>query len=257
MREGHVQDDLQAAFVALREETRPSGRGHGEGAATLDRVLRTSRARAKRRLFALKVGMPIAAVLIVTSAWAAASGRLHRPHAETGGSRSNGAATLPPSQLVERIEKIATASPSNQDSVAPQAMEVASPEASAPPTRERSTPTPVMRPPVRAVTALPPASAAIATSPVAPVPNLLAEDKQAFESAYRIHASGAPAAAVAAWDGYLAAHPDGRFVPEARYARAVALARNGQKDAARDALREFANGEYRHDDAIKLLDKLQ
>jgi len=44
---------------------------------------------------------------------------------------------------------------------------------------------------------------------------------------------------------------------EARYARAVALARNGQKDAARDALREFANGEYRHDDAIKLLDKLQ
>lgn len=88
----------------------------------------------------------------------------------------------------------------------------------------------------------------------------LAEDKSAFEAAYRVYASGTPAAAVAAWDRYLAAHPTGRFVPEARYARAVALARSGDKPAAREALKEFANGEagsYRREDAVELIDKLQ
>jgi len=94
----------------------------------------------------------------------------------------------------------------------------------------------------------------------------LAEDKAAYEAAYRVHAgakpndSAAAKAAVAAWDSYLAKHPKGRFVPEAKYARAVALARAGNRDEAREALRSFAEGEqgeYRRDDARELLDAMK
>jgi TolA-binding protein len=93
----------------------------------------------------------------------------------------------------------------------------------------------------------------------ADAPNPLAEDKADFQAAYRVHASGAPAAAVDAWNDYLAKHPRGRFVPEARYARAVALVRSGQRSAARDALRPFADakpGGYRREDARQLLETL-
>src|SRR5690606_9995452 len=42
--------------------------------------------------------------------------------------------------------------------------------------------------------------------------------------------------ALRAWDDYLAAYPKGRFAPEARYNRALALVRLGRRDEAREAL---------------------
>jgi TolA-binding protein len=70
-----------------------------------------------------------------------------------------------------------------------------------------------------------------------------------------------PARALAAWDAYLARYPNGRFVPEAKYNRALSLVRLGRKDEAKEALRPFADGKvgggYRQRDAEKLLDALE
>jgi TolA-binding protein len=67
------------------------------------------------------------------------------------------------------------------------------------------------------------------------------------------------AAALTAWDAYLAAYPDGRFAPEARYNRALTLVRLGRIDEARVALEPFADGRnhgYRQTEARRLLDAL-
>ena len=68
------------------------------------------------------------------------------------------------------------------------------------------------------------------------------------------------AAALRAWDAYLAAAPSGRFAPEARYNRALCLVRLGRKDDAERALRPFADGaygSYRRDEAKALIEALQ
>jgi hypothetical protein len=61
------------------------------------------------------------------------------------------------------------------------------------------------------------------------------------------------------WDAYLSAAPRGRFAPEARYNRALTLIRLGRRDEAREALRPFAegaHGDYRRDEAARLIDAL-
>ena len=84
----------------------------------------------------------------------------------------------------------------------------------------------------------------------------MAEDARDFKSAYRVHDASDAAASVRAWEGYLAAHPSGRFVPEVRYARAVSLLRAGRNAEARAAPTPFASapaGSYRQADASRLL----
>ena len=58
----------------------------------------------------------------------------------------------------------------------------------------------------------------------------------------RISSRDAPARALAAWDAYLAGYPRGTFAPEARYNRALCLARLGRFASAAEALRPFATG---------------
>lgn len=85
-------------------------------------------------------------------------------------------------------------------------------------------------------------------------------DRRAFASAHGIHhGGGAPLSALRAWDRYLARFPRGRFVPEARFNRAVTLLRLRRDDAARAALRPFADGAYeglRQREARALLEAL-
>jgi hypothetical protein len=81
-----------------------------------------------------------------------------------------------------------------------------------------------------------------------------------FAEAHRIHfEEHDPKRAVEAWDRYLARSRDGRFVPEARYNRALALVRLGRKAEAADALRPFADGafgDYHRADARTVIDAL-
>jgi hypothetical protein len=66
-----------------------------------------------------------------------------------------------------------------------------------------------------------------------------------YREAHRRHfAEGNPAAALGAWDRYLAAAPSGRFAVEARYNRAICLVRLGRRDEALRALEPFASGAY-------------
>ncbi|MBX3211621.1 MAG: hypothetical protein KF850_06280 [Labilithrix sp.] len=95
-----------------------------------------------------------------------------------------------------------------------------------------------------------------------PAPAISAPDPHAalFAEAHRLHFSErAPARALAAWDRYLAVAPEGRFAPEARYNRALALVRLGRHVEAMPELAAFASGahgSYRRDDAKALLDAL-
>lgn len=68
-----------------------------------------------------------------------------------------------------------------------------------------------------------------------------------------------PARALAAWDAYLAAAPNGTFAPEARYNRALSLVRLSRNSEAKTALEPFASGvygTYRQSEARALLDQL-
>jgi hypothetical protein len=83
-----------------------------------------------------------------------------------------------------------------------------------------------------------------------------------YRRAHELHFHGGdPAAALAAWDAYLAAEPDGRFTVEARYNRALVLVRLGRYGEARAALAPFARGEvapagYRQAEAERLVERL-
>jgi hypothetical protein len=85
-------------------------------------------------------------------------------------------------------------------------------------------------------------------------------DRRAFARAHRLHFDGAErTSALRAWDRYLARFSDGRFVPEARFNRAVCLLELRRDEEARAALRPFADGAYggfRRREAARLLDAL-
>jgi hypothetical protein len=102
-----------------------------------------------------------------------------------------------------------------------------------------------------AVVASPPAVDGTAPAVVDPTDEL-------YRTAHERHFRGGDAsAAVTAWDRYLAAAPRGRFAPEARYNRALALLRAGRRAEGLVALEPFANGAmggYRQAEATRLLD---
>lgn len=260
-----MADRLEEAFRALREEREQDGKSPAAD-ATLARVLASARTETRRRARVWKLVLPIAAVLVASSAWAGATGRLASvwsaltddASTEAGAPRAAAPSTSPtgiPTEVIAPPAPVPSSDPPPSIAPAPVASQAA-PTASvalAPPRASSEAPS---------TTATPNAAAApTSTASAAPVASqdALAVDKADFEAAYRVHASGAPSAAVTAWDDYLTKHPRGRFGPEARYARAVALVRSGQTAAARQALRPFADaapGAYRRDDALRLLESL-
>jgi hypothetical protein len=82
-----------------------------------------------------------------------------------------------------------------------------------------------------------------------------------YAAAHRAHfVDHDPKAALDAWDAYLASAPDGRFAPEARYNRAIALLRLGRRAEAREALLPFADaapGSYRQAEARELVSAIE
>jgi hypothetical protein len=89
-----------------------------------------------------------------------------------------------------------------------------------------------------------------------------AEAEALYRAAHELHFHGSDvAAALAAWDAYLAASPHGAFAIEARYNRALCLVKLGRLDEARTALAPFAAGDvapanYRRDEAARLIERI-
>jgi hypothetical protein len=120
-------------------------------------------------------------------------------------------------------------------------------------------------------TAPPPAPIAPLPAPIALVPHPAHRVSAAtptptvealYRTAHNLHFHGGdPATTLAAWDAYLAAEPTGTFAVEARYNRALLLARLGRYAEARAALLPFARGTvdppgYRQAEAEQLVDRL-
>lgn len=105
-------------------------------------------------------------------------------------------------------------------------------------------------------------SGPVGSAPEVPLAPVAVEDpaEALYRAAHVAHFSTRdPQAALAAWERYLAAAPDGRFAPEARYNRALSLVRLGRMSEARDALAPFAEaseGSYRQREAAALRARL-
>lgn len=207
--------------------------------ATRLRVMRSleTRARSRHRLVGLATTVGI--LLVGTVSWALATGQvaaLWRPAPEV----QIAPPPAPPAPSPPRHRKPAVA-------VTPRP----SPPPEAPPSEVAppAPPPPAPSPPVVAP------RPHVAAPPLAPVEVL-------YRKAHELHFHGGdPAAALAAWDAYLDAEPDGRFSVEARYNRALMLIRLGRYAEARAALEPFARGEatpegYRQAEAEQLVERL-
>ena len=241
-------DVLDEAFAALREETATT---NVERAAATRRALLLRTADRRRRTNVVRFVLPFAAVLAVSAAWAAATGR----RAGVLGSRDEAMTDSAGQTAGEAAARGAAAARTTDDSGAPDA--VAVPASSVPPVDVAALPpAPALVPRLaapRASTSTASSSAAAARADAS-----LDAEEAAYRPAHEAHfiARDWPKALVG-WDAYLAKYPNGRFAPEARYNRALVLLRLGRTDEAREALRPFAAGAYggyRQHEAKELLD---
>ena len=231
------EDLLERAASAVRE--RYDG-GSDRAALTEAHVLSAFDRKNRRRNRLPLVAIPLLAAMLATVAWGTVSGNLRARLRAIGGAH-------PTSKPL--TAKASSASPlvSKQRLVGP------APEAStqqpmlAAPSLGRSRRTPVIAKsgPRQLLTASPSES----------------EIDALYRAAHHEQfAGGTPAQALLLWDRYLAVAPNGSMSPEARYNRAIALARLGRKGEAATALEPFARGEYggyRRTEAESLIEVLR
>lgn len=223
-----MSDVLERAAAALSAERRPN---HDAAYDTRHRVLdslRDDQRQRRRRLLSL---IPLAAVLIGTSALAADVARAVLTRGSSG---------EPERAAIGAVAMVARAlAPAPQ--LAAEAPRTAAPEKTA--TGEGT-------PPPRASDDASPASRPEAD------PTLVL-----YRNAHEVHfGGGSPAEAMRLWDAYLVASPGGTFAPEAAFNRAICLLRLGRTAQAREALAPFASGRlggYRQPEAERLLQALR
>ena len=278
-------DDLKDAFRSVRDAYDGM---NPEANSTLHRALFRTRTRERRHRFTRWVVIPIAAVLAASTAWAGVTGKLtpavqsvlesfHAERTPPAPARAHPAATS-----ASTSTSVSSVSAPAEESPPAEVAAVSEPALQPASTPESASPAPIARPvaappppidrPLLAVT--PPSSeeapkeapgeAPVVTHEPAPAPPPVASapDPHAplFAEAHRLHfIDRDPARALAAWDRYLATAPNGRFAPEARYNRALALVRLGRVAEAKTELEAFARGtygSYRRDEANALLEAL-
>ncbi|MEC7521757.1 MAG: hypothetical protein VYE22_17880 [Myxococcota bacterium] len=286
--------DLDDAVAAFRET---QDRDRGDAEAGRRRLLRAVVRRDRRRKLGVAAALALALVATNSTTWAWSTGRLEgvaawlgasaaeptRGEASRGAPATRGPAPQPaPPEAHPRIERPTT--PPAPAVAPPPAPRARAETLDRPRGASRTARSPTRRTPsVAAASAasepLPESRAAAADDPRAdtepsgddalaaalraldaPSGSTADPDRRAFASAHRLHHGGAtPLAALRAWDRYLALYPQGRFVPEARFNRAVTLLRLHRDDAARAALRPFAEGAFeglRQREARALLEAL-
>jgi hypothetical protein len=263
-RDTNAPDVLQSAAAALR--TAHDGQREGSG-FTRARILATVAERRRPRLRRWLVLAPFGSALLVGSAWAQSTGSWPRVWQAV-------ATVLPfvqpaPQQALERRHRSPTTTPPEPPPISPAPAEQAAPEA-APIAAEPAAP--IVAEPAPIVTEPAPKSAPTrSTGPAstsrtrrstpstpseAPAPD---PELRRFRAAHELHVQGQSRAAIAAYEEYLQAYPQGRFVPEARYNSALDSIKVGDHDSARRLLEPFAAGTYggyRRAEAQRLLEAL-
>lgn len=270
--------DLKSMFAAVRDEY---DGGHDAPDRTLERALAASRQKTRSRRVVRWLVLPAAAVLTVSTAYAGATGQLGgvvdrvrdvmflgsgretptsgEPKAETD-AKKRGDAESTAKREAEAREKALMDAAAEIEAEAQAKAEV---EAKAKAEAGKATNAKLDPKPAIEIVVPPPAATTTTSEIVAPTPSAGSAEAPTdphaalYEEAHRLHfAARDPARALAAWDRYLAVAPSGRFAPEARYNRALALVRLGRTAEARAALRPFLDGSYRREEATKLYDAL-
>lgn len=236
-----MTDLLDEATRALREE------GAGDDAAhrfTRARVMASLHQGTVKRRTRLALLLPIAATFVATSAFGVSSGRARVwiDEIKTTLGFEKKPEEAPPAPKTPAPKRVG-----HRDTKPAPPSEPVAPEAPAP------VPTETVAPPAAVAPAVPPPSASASER--------LDAELELYRAAHRAHFGGHdPAAALSAWDAYLAKAPSGRFALEARYNRALCLVRLDRKAEARAALEPFARGAfgaYRKREATELLEALR
>jgi hypothetical protein len=96
--------------------------------------------------------------------------------------------------------------------------------------------------------------------PSAPSLRSMSSELDIYGRAHHLHFhGGSPGAALRAWTGYLEKFPEGHFLPEARFNRAVCLVRVGDMARAREELSRIVKDsrvDYQRAQAARLMAKL-
>lgn len=255
-------DLLDRAARALRDESKTTPR---DLAATRARLLADARRSRVHTLGArarvVRWVVPLAAVLALGTAYAAATGQL-RTFLGLGRGREAPTATVASATASTPVPDRAPApAPTPVPAIVASAESapsvVASAVASPAPSVAPSTTTSAV---ASGIASAPPAPS---VKPSASNDNAaaMAADLASYRKAHALHfVEKRWDAALGAWNEYLADHGKGTFVVEARYNRAICLVKLGRKSDARIALQPFADGTvaggYRKDEAKALLDAL-
>jgi hypothetical protein len=249
------KDLVERAAAVARE--RFSG-ASAQASETEARVLAALRTRSQRRTRLPVLAVPLIAALLASVAWAGAS----------EGTRARLKAAV--YELVTPHGASRERSPVHEAASAP-ALPVTPPAPASAPLSESNEaplthkpPGVALRAPGRAAPAIPSTTAAppaIAASATAESGATTPESDALYRAAHQAQFGGHDAAlALMLWDRYLAAAPNGSLSLEARYNRAIALARLGRNTEAISALEPFARGDYgpyRQSDASSLLEALR
>jgi len=245
------QDVLKQAIKALSE----SGHEQQGGRYTRERLMASLHDRRRKSNTRFAVLLPMAAIFVGSTAFAAVTGRLETivvSALDVVGLVPNTAAWAPeapdPAAPRSAVGKRPAAAPPANVPAAPSAAE-AEPLPEAAPSAD-PTPTPASPGDTRETSGEHHGRASVRT-----VSENDAHDvyRQAHAAHFKSHDLSA---ALRGYETYLARQPSGRFAVDARYNRALCLVRLGRQAEARSELERFARGSYggyRQADAQRLL----
>ncbi|HMA94279.1 MAG TPA: hypothetical protein VKP30_16420 [Polyangiaceae bacterium] len=228
-------NELDRAIVALRQHrSGASTRAESTEARVVALIREQQQVRRRWRWL-----VPLAAICAASSAWAAT-------HLEFAKSMLSGGSTdASAPSAIPRYQRTVSAHPTSVDSADPPENDAAAPLPSAATpvdTAKLAVPTPVLVPRGSALPSTLPSSSSTAevSQRTAPRPSY-----QIFRDAKRLQYGRRDyAAALTAWEQYLAVEPNGALALEARFNRGLCLAAMGRAADAERALAPFATGEY-------------